>query len=180
MVSKKKKNDEPEPNFAFKKVEQDIDKIFEDKEKKEEEARHISEKIREGIEIKENLPTPDFLNVKVDEVEVITKKKDEEGNEQEEKERGVQIASSDVDGEKHVSVVKGLFELNLRDDATWWFLRTPILNPQIYKQAIRTHLDIKKCHEPEKRRLEVPYLLIIVLLIGAAIIAFSFLTLVMK
>ena len=172
----KKKQDEEEPDFGFKKIEQDIDRIFDEKEKKEEEAHHISEKIREGIEIKENLPEPDFLKTEFDEVKVTTKKED--GTE--ETERGVQVTSYDTDGDKHVSVVKGLFDLDLRNDANWWFIRTPILNPQIYKQAIRTHLDIKKCHELEKRKLEVPIYLIIILVVGAIVIAISFLSMMMR
>lgn len=170
-MAKQKKKTEEEPDFSFKKIEEQVDQFFDKRETKEKRTRHISEKIREGIEIKENLPDEGFLEVKADEVEVETKNG---------KEKGVQITSTDTNGKKHVNIVKGLFQIDLRNDATWWFIRTPILSPQIYKQAIRTHLDIKKCHEPEKRRLEVPYLLIAVLVIGAAIIAISFLSMMMK
>jgi len=101
-------------------------------------------------------------------------KKDENGK------KYAEITHKDENGKEHVDKHNGLFCLDLRNDADFWFIRTPILIPQIYKQAIRTHLDIKKCHDPEKRKLELPVALISILIVGTIIIVISFLSLMMK
>lgn len=163
-------------DFSFSAMEKDIDELLEKKSKKKEDiqkkptVQHISEKIRMGMEIKNNLPEHGFLNVKAEEVKVTKKNEYDE----EVEERKVRITSKDPDGAEHVSISDGLFNIDLRNDATWWFIRTPDVVPSMIKQAVRTALDVKKCHEPIKRKNEFPYILIIALIIGAIVIGLMF------
>lgn len=167
MVKKKSDNS---PDFSFKEIESQVDELFDKKkdQDKYESIGNISDKIKEGMEIKNNLPEKGFMEVKADE------KKDENGK------KYVEITYKDTEDKEHKIKHKGIFCLDLRNDAEFWFIRTPILVPQIYKQAIRTHLDIKKCHEPERRKIELPIALIIGLIIGTVIIILSFISLLMK
>jgi len=173
MPKKKNNKQAIEPDFSFdtkrKTIEEEIDKHFEEGEKIDGgKIANISDKIREGKEIRDHLPEKGFMEVKFNEVE----KKD--GTKE------VEIIHKDENGEETTETHNGLFCLDLRNDADFWFIRTPILMPQIYKQAIRTHLDIKKCHDPEKRKLELPIALIAILIVGTVIIILSFLSLMMK
>jgi hypothetical protein len=133
-------------------------------------VQHIGERIRTGLEIRNNLPEKGFLNVKADHVKVT--KEDKEGNQHIEDK--VRIEHTDTEGIKHVEFTDGLFNIDLRNDANWWFIRTPDVVPGMINQAVRTALDVKKCHEPEKRKLEFPYVLIIAFIIGAIIIGLMF------
>jgi len=173
MPKKKNNKETAEPDFSFKvkKIEEEIDKrlpVEEDSGTDGKKLANISDRIREGMEIKEHLPVKGFMEVKFNEV------KKEDGTKE------VEIIHKDEKDKETVETHNGLFCLDLRNDATFWHIRTPILIPQIIKQAIRTHLDIKKCHEPERRKMELPIALIIGLIIGTIIIIISFLSLMMK
>lgn len=156
-------------DFSFQDVENEVDKILgtSDKdEKKKPEVHHISEKIQMGMEIKNNPPDKGFLEVKA---EVGMVKYTDRYGEMHEKKKVI-ITSKDVKDVEHVEITDGLFTIDLRNDANFWFIRSPVTVPSMITQAVRTHLDIKKCHEPEKRRVDIPIWLIAALVGGAAII----------
>lgn len=181
-MTKNEKEKTTDYDFSFKDVEQQVDQFLEDKgkkQKKEIETHHISDKIKQGLKIKQHLPEKNFLNVKAEEVEVQTKRTDEEGNEIIDKERKVQITHTNKDGKTFTEIVKGIFEIDLNNDAYWWFIRTPTVMPQLIDQSVRTHIDIKNAHKPEKRKIEIPYLLIIAFAIGALIIVISLISMFM-
>jgi hypothetical protein len=160
-------------DFSFSDVDEEVDKLLDKREKKEKPkatVQHISEKIRTGLEIKNNLPDKGFLNVKAE--EGIVTRKDENGEEVQE--RKIIVTHKDTKGVEHVEITDGLFNIDLRNDANWWFIRTPDVVPSMINQAVRTALDVKKCHEPEKRKIEFPYLLVIGLIVGAIIIGLMF------
>ena len=91
----------------------------------------------------------------------------------------VMVRHKDLDNVEHVEITKGLYQLDLRDDAYFWFVRTPEVIPQRIKQCVRAAIDRKKCYEMEKRKIEIPYLMLIILGIGVAIIIFAFLLMIM-
>lgn len=169
MVKKKNKT-EKKPDFSFKKekIREVIDKRFEKLQVEEEKTKikHISDQIEQGLEIKQNLPDDGAFDVKFDEVKA--KVKDKEGNETEKK--MIKVSHKDEKGEVTEELTSGIYNIDLRDDALFWFTRSPEVVPSLIRQAIRTHLDIKKCHEPEKRKREIPLIVIIILLAGAAVI----------
>ena len=167
--------DEDKPDFSFKSVEKEVDKLFSDKEEKKEkiaEIPHLSDKIKQGMEIKNNLPDKDFLRVDFKEANVTFKDKD--GNKKTEKKLVVNY--KDVKGVDHVEITNGIYKLDLRDDAYFWFIRTPEVIPQRMQQISRASIDRKKCYEPEKRKLDLPVLLIVGLAVGAIIIVVSFIS----
>jgi len=176
MPKKKKKtktNDDESKDtdidFSFQDVENEVDKILgttDEEKKKKPEIHHISEKIQMGMEIKNNPPDKGFLNVKAE--TALVKYKDRYGEELLEKK--VIITSKDIHDIEYVEITDGLFNIDLRNDSNFWFIRSPVVVPSMITQAVRTHLDIKKCHEPEKRKIEFPIWLIAALIGGAAII----------
>ena len=127
---------------------------------------HITEKIQMGMEIKHNLPDRDFLRVKTE--KGIVTFIDKYGEEREEEH--VIVTSRDIEGVDHVEITKGLFSMDFRNDCNFWFNRSPVVVPAMINQAVHTHVDIKRCYEMEKRKLELPILLIAALIGGAAII----------
>ena len=156
-------------DFSFDDVENEVDKILgtsDDKEKKKPTTHHISEKIQMGMEIKNNLPDKGFLNVKAE--SGMVKYKDRYGEEFINKK--VIITSKDVKDVEYVEITDGIFNIDLRSDASFWHIRSPVVVPSMITQAVRTHLDIKKCHEPEKRKIEIPIWLILAIAGGAIII----------
>jgi len=157
-------------DFSFDDVENEVDKILgtsKDKDKKDKpKLHHITEKIQMGMEIKHDLPDKGFLNVKVERGRV--KFIDRYGVEQEKDK--VIVTSKDIKDIEHVEITDGLFAMDFRNDCNFWFNRSPVVVPAMINQAVHTHVDIKKCYEMEKRKLELPILLIAALIGGAAII----------
>lgn len=176
----KKNKTEKKPDFSFKKdkIREEIDKRFEKLQVEEEKTKikHISDQIEQGLEIKQNLPDAGAFDVKFDEVKA--KVKDKEGNEIEK--RMIKVSHTDEKGEVTEELTSGIYQTDLREDALFWFIRSPEVVPSLIRQAIRTHLDIKKCHEPEKRKHEIPIILIVILIAGAAIITWMMISLMTK
>ena len=175
MIKKPKKTDSDNVeskdagiDFSFQDVENEVDKILgtSDKDEKKPKLHHITEKIQLGMEIKHELPDRDFLRVKTE--KGIVKFIDRYGEEQEREQ--VLITSKDVEGVEHVEITDGLFAMDFRNDCNFWFNRSPVVVPAMINQAVHTHVDIKKCYEMEKRKLELPIVLILALVGGAVII----------
>jgi len=156
-------------DFSFGDVEKEEDRILgtSDKSKKEKpKLHHITEKIQMGMEIKHELPDRDFLRVKTE--KGIVTFIDRYGEKREEEH--VIVTSKDIEGVDHVEITKGLFAIDFRNDCNFWFNRSPAVIPAMINQAVHTHVDIKKCYEMEKRKLELPIVLILALVGGAAVI----------
>jgi hypothetical protein len=165
MVEKNKKEEPIE--FSFKDVEKDVDEALEKKdketkEKPEEKISHISDKIKQGMEIKENLPDKGFLEFKAEEIKIINK----DGTERE----ALLTTTKDVNGVDHIEITNGQYVIDLRNDAEFWFIRSPTVVPQIIQQGIRAAIDRRKSYEPEKRRREIPVWLIAGIAVGAIVI----------
>jgi hypothetical protein len=158
------KNKEEPIDFSFKDVEKDIDKTLNEKTKEEPTPKvsHISDKIRQGMEIKENLPDKGFLEFKAEEIEI----KNKDGT----KRKALLTTTRDTEGVDHVEVTDGKYVIDLRNDAEFWFIRSPTVVPQIIQQGIRAAIDRRKSYEPEKRRREIPIYLIAGIAIGAIVI----------
>lgn len=135
-------------------------------EEKEPKLHHITEKIQMGMDIKHNLPDKDFLKVKLERGRV--KFIDRYGQTQEKDK--VIVTSKDIKDVEYVEITDGLFAMDFRNDCNFWFNRSPVVVPAMINQAVHTHVDIKKCYEMEKRKLELPILLILALVGGAAVI----------
>ena len=164
-------------NFSFEnEAEKAVDELFKNKgdDKEKPESHHITEKIRMGMEIKHNLPDKGYLKVKAERGKV--KFTDRYGEEQV-KEKVI-ITSRDINDVEHVEITDGLFSMDFRNDCNFWFNRSPVVVPAMIKQAVHTHVDIKKCYEMEKRKIELPLVLILALIGGAAIIIIMLLSLV--
>ena len=179
----KKSEETPDFSFIDDNVSQQIDKAIDRHKQKigedEFKIEHVSDKIRFAKTIKENPPEKDFM--KIDANETIVTKEDEDGNISEEK--GVAVISyheheeaEGIPGEtiKKVAVYNGLFSIDLNIDAYFWFVRACNIFPLILDQGIRTHLDIKRSHEPEKRRHELPIALIGAVIAGIILIFLIF------
>ena len=178
MVAKKKpkiqdkpkdKQTETDIDFSFDAVENEVDKILgttSDKDKKKPIIQHISDKIQMGMTIKNNLPDKGFLNVKAE--TGLVKYKDKYGEEFLDKK--VIITSKDIHDVEYVEVTDGLFNIDLRNDSEFWFIRSPITVPSMIRQAQRTAIDVKECYKIEKRKIELPIWLILALIGGVVII----------
>jgi len=156
-------------DFSFQDVENEVDKILgksDDKEKKTPELHHITEKIQVGMEIKHNLPDKGYLKVKAERGKV--KFTDRYGEEQV-KEKVI-ITSRDINDVEHVEITDGLFSMDFRNDCNFWFNRSPVVVPAMIKQAVHTHVDIKKCYDMEKRKVDIPLWLILGMIGGGVII----------
>jgi len=173
MTNKTKKTNVADPekkvdDFSFEtEAEKAVDDMFKnsgDGEKPE--TKHITEKIRRGLEIKENLPDKGYLEVKAE--RGTLKFIDKYGDEREEKK--VLITSKDVHDVKHFEISDGLFSMDFRNDCNFWFNRSCVTVPAMIKQSVHTHVDIKKCYDMEKRKIELPWILILALIGGAIII----------
>jgi hypothetical protein len=80
-------------------------------------------------------------------------------------------------GFMEVKVDPAIYSIDLNTDAYWWFNRISTVFPLILNQAIRTYVDIKDSFKPEKRKIEFPYLFLILAIVGIAaaiILVFSF------
>jgi hypothetical protein len=76
-----------------------------------------------------------------------------------------------------VDVPPAIYSIDLNTDAYWWFNRISTVFPLILNQAIRTYVDIKDSFKPEKRKIEFPYLFLLLAIVGiaaAVILVFSF------
>lgn len=76
-----------------------------------------------------------------------------------------------------IEVPPAIYSIDLNTDAYWWFNRISTVFPLILNQAIRTYVDIKDSFKPEKRKIEFPYLFLILAIVGIAaaiILVFSF------
>ena len=174
----KKKTKNPDNNneskdtgidFSFDDVENEVDKILgtSDKGKKEKpKLHHITEKIQMCIEIKHNLPDKDFLKVKVERGKV---KFTDRYGQKHEKDKVI-VTSKDINDVEHVEITDGLFSMDFRNDCNFWFNRSPVVVPSMINQAVHTYDDIKKCYEMEKRKFEIPIVLILALVGGAVVI----------
>jgi len=142
---------------------------------------HTSDRIRFAKTIKEEPPEKGFLCI--DAKEAIVESKDEYGQTKEEK--GVAIISYHEDETvtdptkpkklvKKIAIYNGLFSIDLNTDAYFWFVRACNIFPLILDQGIRTHLDIKRSHEPEKRKIEFPIWLIALVVTGVIFIFLMF------
>lgn len=155
-------------DLDMKTIEKDIDNTLGEKaerQQKEGESSklsHLSDRIRQGLEIKENLPSKGFLNFKAE--SVLIKYRD--GTEK----RAVMTTTSDTDGVDHIEVTNGLYQIDLRNDAEFWFIRSPTVVPQMITQTERAAIDRKDSYKPEKRKIPLPYWLIAGIAVGAIII----------
>lgn len=174
MKKNQKTNDDVESkntdiDFSFQDVENEVDKILgtSDKDEKQKpKLHHITEKIQLGMEIKHEPPDKGFLNVKVDRCKV--KYTDRYGQKQEADK--ILVRSKDIEDVEHFEITDGLFAMDFRNDCNFWYNRSPVTVPAMINQAVHTHVDIKKCYEMEKRKSEIPIVLILALIGGAAII----------
>ena len=173
----KKNNAEKKPSinenidFSFQDdaVEKEVDKLLGTiKDEQKTESQHITEKIKTGMEIRKTPPDKGFLNVKAEKAMVTYKDKYGEEHVSDK----VIITSKDINNVEYMEITDGLFNIDLRNDSIFWFIRSPVVVPSMITQAVRTHLDIKKCHEPEKRKVEIPLILILALIGGAVLILF--------
>jgi hypothetical protein len=76
-----------------------------------------------------------------------------------------------------VDVPPAIYSIDLNTDAYWWFNRISTVFPLILNQAIRTYVDIKDSFKPEKRKIEFPYLFLLLAIVGiaaAVILIFTF------
>jgi len=76
-----------------------------------------------------------------------------------------------------IDVPPAIYSIDLNTDAYWWFNRISTVFPLILNQAIRTYVDIKDSFKPEKRKIEFPYLFLLLAIVGiaaAVILIFSF------
>lgn len=166
-------------DFSFKDIEQAVDQAVEQHKKKtgadEYKIEHITDKIRFAKQIKEHPPEKGFMDVKFHDTEVTGT--DEYGEEI--KQKGIAVITEHIDklGKKikKIAVYDGIFNIDLNADAYFWFVRSCNVFPLILDQGIRTHLDIKKAYLPEKRKLEVPWILI-----GLGITGFIFIILILR
>lgn len=170
-VDESSKDKDIDFSFEDSDVRKAVDEILgtsedDDGKKKTPKTHHITEKIGMGMEIKHNLPDKGYLAVKAE--SGTLKFIDKYGEEHEEKK--VLITSKDVKGVKHFEITEGLFAMDFRNDCNFWFNRSPVTVPAMIKQAVHTHVDIKRCYEMEKRRSEIPLWLIAGLIGGAVII----------
>jgi hypothetical protein len=176
------KTDEPtqdDVEFDFKDIDKEIDSAIDKQKKKmtadEYKIEHITDKIRFAKKIKENPPEPGFMDVKFHDAEVTST--DEYGEDV--KKKGIAVITehiSDVGKKiKKIAVYDGIFNIDLNTDAYFWFVRSCNVFPLILDQGIRTHLDIKHAHQPEKRKVDIPWILI-----GLGIVGFIFIVLVLK
>lgn len=179
-------SDEDKPDFSFETVKPDyadisreVDKALDTRKKQVKEPEefkieHVTDKIRFAKEIKEKPPEKGFMNVEFKDAEIT----ETDDNGYEETKKGVAVITEHEDKEtkkkkRKIAIYDGIFNIDLNVDAYWWFVRSCNVFPTILDQGIRTHLDIKKSHEPEKRKVEIPYFLI-----GAAILGLLFLFLI--
>ena len=182
----KEEDEDFKPDFSFKDIHDEIDKAIDEKKnttkEKEFKIEHLSDRVRFAKEIKEKPPVKDFMKIEAKDAEIVTT--DENGDEKHKK--AIAIISNheekDKDGKvkakRKIALYDGIFSIDLNVDAYWWFVRSCNVFPTILDQGIRTHLDIKKAHEPEKRKLEFPWALIGLVACGIFLIflIFSFLT----
>ncbi len=191
--NQKQKNEsesDEKPDFSFKEdVHTVIDKAIEERKKKtgpdEFRIEHVSDKVRFAKSIKENPPDKGFMQIDAD--EAIVEYEDEYGRTK--KEKGIAITSyhEKIDEKtgkvrkfKKINIHKGIFAIDLNVDAYFWFVRACNIFPLILDQGIRTHLDIKKAHMPEKRRHEFPWILIGLVITGIIFIFMIFRFIFMK
>jgi hypothetical protein len=166
-------------DFSFKNIEQEIDAVVEKQKhntgEDEYKIEHISDKIRFAKQIKENPPEKGFMDVSFRDAEVTgTAEYGEEF-----KKKGIAVITEHLDKAgkkiKKIAVYDGIFNIDLNTDAYFWFVRSCNVFPLILDQGIRTHLDIKKSYNIEKRKLEVPWALI-----GLGIAGFVFIILILN
>jgi len=183
--NKKNNIDDDKIDFSFEKedIGLEVDKAIEKQKKKltadEFKIEHVSDKIKFAKGIREEPPEKGFMQI--DAKEATVESKDEYG--QDKTEKGIAIISyhDEEDPEtkemkqvKKVVVHKGIFSIDLNNDAYFWFVRACNIFPLILDQGIRTHLDIKRAHEPEKRRHEMPWALIGLVVAGVIFIFLVF------
>jgi hypothetical protein len=68
-----------------------------------------------------------------------------------------------------VEVPPAIYSIDLNTDAYWWFNRISTVFPLILNQGIRTYMDLKDSFKPEKRKIEFPYLFLILAIAGIAV-----------
>lgn len=166
-----KVEDVPDFSFNIKDIEGEVDKALSERKQKigkdEFKIEHISDKIRFAKTIKEEPPSKGFMQI--DARDAVVENKDGTT------EKGIAIISyhdekngksGEVERVKKVVVHRGIFSIDLNVDAYFWFVRACNIFPLILDQGIRTHLDIKRAHQPEKRKLELPWALIGLVIAG--------------
>ena len=162
-------------DFDFKQTREKIDKELDKRrgtDKDEVKSSNITEEIKFCLDVKNDLPDEGFLGVKAD--KVLIKFKDGR-----EAKKAVMMTSWDVDDVEHVEIVNGLFNIDLRDDANFWFIRSPTVVPSMMDDAKSTGYEIKDCYKPDKRKRELPIWLIVGIVVGAIIIAVMMLSMMM-
>jgi len=168
-ANEKESGDSNSDNFSFEsEAEKAVDEMFKKSSNVEQKPvmPHISEKIKVGMEIKHNLPDKGYLEVKAETGKV---KFIDRYGEPQVKEKVI-VTSRDIHNIEYVEITDGLFSMDFRNDCNFWFNRSPVTVPSMINQAVRTHLDTKKCYEMEKRKLDIPLWLILGLVVGCAII----------
>lgn len=164
------------PDFKFSDITKEIDNIIDRKKKsfdpnKEFKLEHISDRIKFAKTVKEQPPEKGYMKIEAKDAKLITKHPD--GSEETQKAIAIisehEVPETDPEKRKQgittkikkkIALYDGLFNIDLNVDAYWWFVRSCNVFPTILDQGIRTHLDIKKAHEPEKRKHEIPWILI--------------------
>ena len=177
-MNKKKKSktsanvdtDSKDSDFSFEnEAERAVDKMFSESGSSDEDKpklHHITERIQGSMEIKHNPPDKGFLNVKVNKVKV--KYTDRYGEKHETDK--ILVRSKDIKEIEHFEISDGLFAMDFRNDCNFWHNRSPEVVPAMIKQAVHTHVDIKKCYDMTKRKTEIPLWLILAMIGGAGII----------
>jgi len=133
---------------------------------------------------KEKSNLPDFsvkekeINALVDQLKIETDKRDTELTAIDKIKIGHEIRTNPPKpGFMKVEVPPAIYSIDLNTDAYWWFNRICTVFPLILNQGIRTYVDIKDSFKPEKRKIEFPYLFLILAIVGiaaAVILVFSF------
>ena len=166
-------------DFSFKDIDKEIDQAIEKQKTRvgsdEFKTEHIADKVHFAKNIREHPPDKGFMNVDFKEAEVTGS--DEYGEEF--KKKGIAVITEHIDKAKKkikkIAVYDGIFNIDLNTDAYFWFVRSCNVFPLILDQGIRTHIDIKKAYLPEKRKLEIPWILI-----GLGITGFIFIILILR
>lgn len=164
-------DDDDTKNIRFNKldVDKEVDSLIKQQPKQDDdikEIQHISDKIRFAKQVRQQPPENGFMETKFDQV----KAKMADGTTR----KGVAITYTNPEGVEEVEFTNGLFSIDLRNDINWFFVRSGLVVPMLLEQGIRTHLDIKKSHEPEKRKKEIPLMLIAIGVVVFFIIFISF------
>lgn len=131
--------------------------------------------MKENEKEKSNLPNfsekeKEELDILVNQLKIETEKRDAELTAIDKIKIGHEIRTNPPKpGFMKVDVQPAIYSIDLNTDAYWWFNRICTVFPLILNQGIRTYVDIKDSFKPEKRKIEFPYLFLILAIAGIAV-----------